>query len=203
MVIQVAVIALSCSLLVAPAQQQEASRSIDVKSVLSGRLPAGATVAQQGPFTSVSIPIAEENLPMLRAMLGFGLEDEEKVDRADSDLSISLSKVYALAVGSSLFRPSFIAGIASNDVEPLEFTDYYYYYIAANFGDNVLIKKTKFTLKGSGNGFVFNVPIIYDPASIVLLWVLEDPTVIAGLYKLDVKISGTPKVKGLLCVGCS
>lgn len=198
MVIQVAVIALSCSLLVAPAQQQEAPRNIDIKSVLSGRLPAGATVVQQGPFTSMSIPISRDQLPMLRAMAGFGLDEEEETG---SD-ALNISKVYPLAVGASILRPTFFLGITSNDVTPLEFSEYYYYWISVNFNDRDLTKSSKFTLKGPGNGFNISGPVRYDAETMILLWVREDPVDIVGIYKLDVKVSGRPKIRGVVCAGC-
>ena len=65
-----------------------------------------------------------------------------------------------------------------------------------------MTKNTKFRLRGPGNGFVFNSPVDYAGASLQLFFVEAGPAIIAGIYTLDVKIKGSPKVKALVCVGC-
>ena len=203
MILRAASIVLAGMLIAAPAaaqQQTAAPVEVDIKAALSGRFPAGSTITQQGPFTVVSIPIPEDQLPILRAAAGFGLDDDDDVIRADDERIAA--KPFALAVGASILTPSFRNGITSNDVAPLEFTDYFYYLVSVNFSSNTVTTNTKFRLRGPGVGFVLSEPLDYEGASLVLFFVRSDPAIIAGIYKLDVKIKGSPKVKALVCVGC-
>ena len=202
MILRAASIVLAGMLIAAPAaaqQQTAAPVEVDIKAALSGRFPAGSTITQQGPFTVVSIPIPEDQLPILRATAGFGLDDDDDVIRADDEIA---AKPFALAVGASLLTPSMRNGITINDVSPLKFTDYFYYWVSANFSSNTVTKNTKFRLRGPGVGFVLSEPLDYEGASLVLFFLPSDPAIIAGIYKLDVKIKGSPKVKALVCVGC-
>ena len=113
----------------AAGQQQE----VDFKSIMSGRPPVGSTITQQGPFTVVTIPIPDDQLPMLRAMAGFGLDEDG--DATPSGDAIA-AKPFALAVGADLFKPSIRSGVTSNDVAPLDSTDYFYYWVSVSFNSN-------------------------------------------------------------------
>lgn len=172
-----AIAALAVALAVTPVTAQQQEDAAVIKGELSGRSPRNdTTVTQQGPFTVVSTPISDETLPMIRAMMGIGLEDEVAFGKA----ALSINKVYPLAVGASIIKPPFANGLVVNDISPLAFVGYYYYWISANFSDDTLTKTTTFILSGPGKGFRLKGQLEYQPRTVSLFFVRSDPAELAG-----------------------
>lgn len=192
---------LTCALLLTlpvpavPAQEEQVAAPEDLKNLLSGLRLEEATRVESGPFTMLTGPLPEyvdlEGLAISAAAAG-----DERI------LNEVASKPYVHAVGTSITEPTIFMGIVSNDLLPLASSPYYYYWFVVNFSTFSEWKRTSLKLKGPGNDFSVSDEVLYPGASWALVWVQANAVGVAGVYKWEVKVSGSPKIKSRLCIGC-
>jgi len=192
----VLVLLLTLAATTVPAQEEQVTSPQSVKSMLSGLQWEEATRVESGPFTMLMLPLAGRLDPESLAITAAEVEDG-RVDPA------VVSKPYTHAIGASFTEPTISAGIVLNDIAPLEIVPYYYYWVVVNFSTLPMVKNTKVKLKGpGGRGFNVSGPIEYPGGMMVLVWVQAEAAGLVGEYKYEVKVTGSPKIKSRLCIGC-
>lgn len=165
-------------------------------------------------FCAVALPAAAQDLDMLRLLkadgrvgieadLGGGLYSITLP--ANSDLAVRESagkSAFSYIVYTSIGKPDITGGIDAFDVMPLEFAEYWYALVVANFGATSITGTATFTLKGPVKWKKTFPGITLSSSSITVLFFQAEALDAVGNYLLLAKFGKAGRMKSRFCAGC-